>query len=136
MKLVMTMLVHDDADLLDAQIAFHLNVGVDFVVAADRGSTDGSGDVLESYVRAGYVRQAPAGDTDDSATRAALARLALDELDADWLIDSEPAEFWLPRAESIKDVLVAIPPRYGVVQGLVRTFLPRPRTTGPSSQSA
>ena len=127
MKLVMTMLVHDDADLLDAQIAFHLNVGVDIVVAADRGSTDGSGDVLESYVRAGYVRQAPTtADADDSATRATLARLALDEHDADWLIDSEPAEFWLPRAESITDVLVAIPPRYGVVQGLVRTFLPRP----------
>ena len=55
-----------------------------------------------------------------------MARLAVDERGADWLIDSEPYEFWMPRAESIKDVLVAIPPRYGVVQGLVRTFLPRP----------
>ena len=32
----------------------------------------------------------------------------------------------MPRGESIKDILVAIPPRYGIVQSLVRVFLPRP----------
>lgn len=42
--------------------------------------------------------------------------------DADWIIDAKPGEFWWPRAESLKDVLAPIPPRYTIVQALVREF--------------
>ena len=35
MRLVMTLLARDEADVVDAQIAFHLHAGVDFVVATD-----------------------------------------------------------------------------------------------------
>ena len=41
---------------------------------------------------------------------------------ADWVIDALPGEFWWPRAESLKDVLAPIPPRYTIVQALVREF--------------
>jgi hypothetical protein len=42
--------------------------------------------------------------------------------DADWIIDAKAGEFWWPRAESLKDVLAPIPPRYTIVQALVREF--------------
>lgn len=45
-----------------------------------------------------------------------------DDAGADWIIDARPGEFWWPRAESLKDVLAPIPPRYTVVQALVREF--------------
>ena len=53
MKLVMTLLARDEADIVDAQIAFHLHAGVDFVVATDNRSEDGTTEILERYERAG-----------------------------------------------------------------------------------
>src|SRR5205807_1918584 len=55
MKLVMTLRTRDEADVVDAQIAFHLNAGVDFVVATDHRSQDGTVEILESYAREGHL---------------------------------------------------------------------------------
>src|SRR5262245_28810418 len=128
MKLVMTLLARDEADILDAQIKFHLNAGVDFVIATDNRSQDGTAEILESYVKAGqlhliredgeYLRQA------DWITR--MGRLAASDFGADWVIHSDADEFWWPRGDSLKDVLASIPSRYGVVRALLRHFVPRP----------
>ena len=53
MKLVMTLLVRDEADIVDAQIAYHLHAGVDFVVATDNRSVDATTEILERYARDG-----------------------------------------------------------------------------------
>ena len=55
MKLVMTLLCHDEADIVDAQIAFHLNAGVDFVSATDNASVDGTSEILRSYEGDGFL---------------------------------------------------------------------------------
>ena len=61
-----------------------------------------------------------------------MAQLAVDEHGADWVIVSEADEFRDATWESIKDILVAIPPRYGIVQSLARVFLPCPDDGRPS----
>ena len=53
MKLVMTLLVRDEADIVDAQIAFHLDAGIDYVVATDNRSQDGTTEILERYEQEG-----------------------------------------------------------------------------------
>ena len=53
MKLVMTLLARDEADVVDAQIAFHLHAGVDFVVATDNRSTTATTEIFERYEREG-----------------------------------------------------------------------------------
>ncbi len=59
MKLVQTLLVRDEADIVDTQIAYHLNAGVDFVIATDHESRDGTTEILESYARDGHLRRIP-----------------------------------------------------------------------------
>ena len=126
MKIVMLLVARDDADVVDAQIAFHLSLGVEYVFATDHASTDGTADVLESYRRDGVLRRVTeSGEPRDSSWRAAMAELAIDE-GADWILDAEVDEFWMPRAENFREVLAAMPKRYGIVQGLVRVFPPRP----------
>jgi glycosyltransferase involved in cell wall biosynthesis len=47
MQLALTLLAKNEADVIDANIAYHLGAGVDFVVATDNGSTDGTLEILE-----------------------------------------------------------------------------------------
>jgi hypothetical protein len=128
MKLVMTLRARDEADVLDAQIAYHLNAGVDFIIAIDHLSTDGTRDILKSYERDGYVRLLCEEQEEmleaDWATR--MSRLASSEHGADWVISSDADEFWWPRGASLKEVLASVPERYGVVRALLRQFVPRP----------
>jgi hypothetical protein len=128
MKLVLTLLARDEADIVDAQIKFHLNAGVDFVIATDNLSEDGTTEILESYAKSGqlhliredseYLKQA------EWITR--MGRLAATDFGADWVIHSDADEFWWPRGDSLKDVLASIPKRYGIVRALLRHFVPRP----------
>jgi hypothetical protein len=128
MKLVMTVRTRDEADVIDAQIAFHLNAGVDFVVATDHRSTDGTVDILETYARRGYlhlIREEGAG-MDEGAWATRMSRLAATEFEADWIVPSDADEFWWPRGGSLKEVLSSVPERYGIVRALLRQFVPRP----------
>ncbi len=132
MKLVMTLLARDEADVVDAQIAFHLHAGVDFVIATDNASTDGTTEILERWERGGHLRliREPGQDMrqDEWVTR--MARLAATEHGADWVINADADEFWWPRSGSLKDVLATVPRRYGIVRGCWRHFLPRPDDGG------
>ena len=128
MKLVMTLLARDEADVIEAWLAFHLNAGADFVVATDNRSEDGTTDVLERYAREGHVHlMREAGEDlrqNEWVTR--MARLAATDFGADWVINSDADEFWWPRGASLGDVLAAVPPRYGTVGAFLRTFNPPP----------
>jgi Glycosyl transferase family 2 len=128
MKLVLTVLARDEADVIDAQIAFHLNAGVDFVVATDNNSQDGTTEILESYAREGVLHliHEPAEGLRQGEWVTRMARLAAAEFGADWVINSDADEFWWPRGGSLKDVLAAVPEEFGIVRAFWRSFVPRP----------
>lgn len=127
-KLAMTLVVRDEADVIDAQLAFHLNAGVDLVLATDHLSSDGTTEILEGYARDGYVRLFRESERWNRQGRwtTRMARLAATEHGVDWVLLSDGDEFWWPRGGSLKDVLGAIPPDLGVLHAPSRTFVPRP----------
>jgi hypothetical protein len=128
MKLVMTLRARDEADVVDSQIAFHLGAGVDFVVATDHLSQDGTTEILEGYARNGHLHliRAESNDMDEGGWATRMSRVAASEFGADWVVPSDADEFWWPRGGSLKEVLGSVPPRYGVVRALLRHFVPRP----------
>jgi hypothetical protein len=127
MKLVMTLVVRDEADIIDKHLAYHLGAGVDFMIATDHRSQDGTTEILESYARAGvlYLIREEGEFVRQGAWQTQMARLAATEHGADWVINSDADEFWWPRGPSLKEVLDAVPRRYGAACGLVRNFIPR-----------
>ena len=131
MKLVVTLLTRDQADTVDAVVAYHLYAGADLVIATDHRSEDGTTEILESYERDGVLRliRERGEELRTQEWRTRMAQLAAD-LGADWVIGCDGDEFWWPRAGTLKQALSAVPPRFGVVEGGWRFFLPRPE--GPS----
>jgi hypothetical protein len=128
MKIVMTLLVRDEADIVDAQIAYHLNAGVDLVVATDNRSEDGSTDILERYAREGHlhlIREA-GDDLRQSEWVTRMARLAATELGADWILNTDADEFWWPPGGDFRELFSAVPDHFGVIRGAWRNFVPRP----------
>jgi Glycosyl transferase family 2 len=125
-KLVMTLRARDERDVVDAQIAFHLNAGVDFIIATDHRSRDGTDEVLERYAREGYLHLIRQEGEERGDWITPMARLAASEFGADWVINSDADEFWWPRGASLREVLASVPERYGMVRALLRQFVPRP----------
>ncbi|HUF01278.1 MAG TPA: glycosyltransferase family 2 protein, partial [Gaiellaceae bacterium] len=128
MKLAMTLLARDEADVVDAQIAFHLHAGIDVVVATDNRSEDGTTEILERYERQGVLHliREDGEDLRQSEWVTRMARLAATELGADWVLNADADEFWWPRSGSFEEILASVPLRFGSVRGAWRNFVPRP----------
>lgn len=124
----MTIVVRDEADILDANLAFHLNAGVDLVIAADDTSSDGTTEILEAYAREGFVHliRQTGNEVLQMQWTTEMARSAATDFGADWVINADADEFWWPRGGDLKDVLRAVPARFGIVCAMWRNFAPRP----------
>jgi hypothetical protein len=128
MRLAMTLLVRDAADIIETNLRYHHAQGVDFFVVADNGSADGTVAVLERYERPGLVRLEHLPGSVNLAWaegRTMIARLT-HELGADWVIHNDADEFWWPLTGDLKQTLTAIPERFGMVIAPRTEFVPRP----------
>jgi hypothetical protein len=128
MRLVMTLLVRDEEDIVEDNLRYHLAQGVDFFLVTDNASTDSTPEILERFAAKGLLRvlyeEQETWNQEEWVTR--MARLAAAEHGADWVINNDADEFWWPRVGTLKEVFAAVPEQYGAVMGARVNFIPRP----------
>jgi len=94
-KIVLAVCPYDQGDILHDFIEWHLHLGIDLVLVQDFGSTDGSRAQLDQLARQGQVALVPLPTRDMTKHKVgdALAELARDKYQADWIILCDADEF-------------------------------------------
>jgi hypothetical protein len=126
MTLILTLVVRDEAEILEANLEYHFAQGVDFAIVTDHGSHDSTPEILRAYEQRGLVRVLRVEGVQHHQSRRVtrMARLAAIEYSADWVINGDADEFWWPAAGSLADVFAAIPECYGQIVAPRNNFVP------------
>ena len=127
MKIVMTLLVRDEQDIVRANIEFHRAMGVDFFIATDNKSVDATAEILKEYERAGLLHYIYEGTDDYNQTEwvTRMARMAATKFDATWVINNDADEFWWPvNYPDLRAELAALPQEVVIVEAGRYNFVP------------
>lgn len=130
----MTLMVRDEADIVGAMLEHHRAQGIDHVIVTDNASIDGTLDVLRSFERDGFVTiwHDPEHRKQQWQTVTRMARHAATELGADWVLNADADEFWVPRgdAATIRTALESVPAEVNVFQAPVVNLTGAPAVSG------
>jgi len=132
-KIVLLVLPSNQGDILKDWIEWHLDLGVDLILAEDVGSSDNTHEVLESFAKAGRVQWSVVPEKNRSKYRAEemLAKMAIDHHKADWIIMSDVDEFLCPQGQELRRLL-----RRAAAKSVTAISVPCFNVTGPAFESA
>ena len=116
-KIVMTLLVRDEEDIIESNLRFHYAQGVEFFIVMDHQSRDRTPEIVKEFCHQGIAelihQPDPGYRQADWVTW--MARHAASEHGADWVINNDADEFWWPLDGTLSSSLAGVPARYGAV---------------------
>jgi hypothetical protein len=131
-KIVMTLLVRNEEDIIEDNLVYHLNQGVDFVIVTDNRSRDRTRDLVRPFERWGVARLLRERRDNYMQPKwvSRMANLAHDEHRADWVVHNDADEFWWPEHGDLRAAFAGVPAPYGVVAAPRVNFRPTPDPIG------
>src|SRR5688572_7283193 len=127
-RIVLITMPYDQVDIVEDFLDWHLDLGIDLILALDGGSTDGTREALERYASTGRVVWFPLPERDMTKYSIAdeLAAMARDRYQADWIIYADVDEFVCTHGKSLRGVLAE-----SDRDGVTLLDVPRRTMTGP-----
>jgi hypothetical protein len=126
MRIVITLLVRDEQEIIEDNLNYHFARGVDHAIVTDNCSSDSTPDILARYERQGRVTiiNEPEDNYDQSRWVTRMARMAATDLEADWVIHADADEFFWPKSGDLEAALAGVPDDVGVLCVGRSNFLP------------
>lgn len=124
-RLVMTLLVKNEEELLAENIEYHHAQGVDAFIITDNNSTDRTPQIIEHYRQKGWVVEVIRETATDYSQKQWVDRmvmLAMTRHKADWVINADADEFWYSPHHDLKHELSQT--HANVLQCSIRNVLP------------
>jgi hypothetical protein len=102
-RLIGTMMVRDEIDIVAAMIEHHLAQGVELLIVTDNASVDGTTELLEQYAATGRVElhHDPVHQKQQTTVVTGMARRARTAHRADWVLNLDADEFQIPLDRSL-----------------------------------
>jgi len=103
--LVMTILVRDEIDIIKDNLDHHLNYNVDFIIATDNGSVDGTREILLDYEKQGILKliDEPIQDYSQSKWVNRMGHMAFNDYKATHMFHIDADEFWYAKSGSLTE---------------------------------
>lgn len=134
MKIVMTLMIRDEVDVIAAMLEHHRAQGVDHVLVTDNASVDGTTEVLERYEESGLVTLWHDAEhrKQQWSVVTKMARYAATDLGADWVINADADEFFVATdgIRTVRDVLAEVPSGIPYITASVVNLTGRPARDG------
>ena len=126
MKLVMTLIVRDEEDIISANIEYHYAMGVDHFIVLSHCSKDTTPQRLMKYADLGILELVHSEDKHFQQSKWAteLAHKAYRDYKADWVINNDADEFWCPHTGNLKDSFELVPSGCSTLTVNRTNFLP------------
>jgi len=124
----MTFLVRNEDDIIEENLLYHKAMGVDYFVVTDHKSTDDTTEILLKYRDKGWIdlRFVDTDTYDQSTWVTEMARIAYTEHAADWVINNDADEFWVPATGTLKEYFEKLPSDVGSLHANRLDFHYRP----------
>ncbi len=107
-KLIMTLLVKDEGDILEENLIFHKAMGVDGFIVTNNNSSDNTAKIISQYHKLGWVLEVINEDATDYSQIEwvdRMIKLAKNKYKADWIINADADEFWTSAQGNLKSTL-------------------------------
>lgn len=104
-KLIMTLVVRNEEDIIEQNIRFHCAMGVDGVIVISHNSTDNTNVILEKLKSEGLVLEIIEKTTPNhqhSIWVNEMVKIAKNKYGADWIINADADEFYYSNSLNLK----------------------------------
>jgi len=109
-RLIMTLLVKNEEDMLEDNLIFHKAMGVDGFIVTDNNSSDRTPEIIRKYKEIGWILNAidePGENYEQKKWVDRMIWIAKRRFQADWVINADADEFWYVPSGDLKTELVA-----------------------------
>ena len=105
-RLIMTLLVKNEAEKLEHNLIFHHAMGVDGFIVTDNNSTDDTMNIIRHYQQKGWILdviEEPSTGYEQKQWVDRMVMMACERHKADWVINADADEFWYAPQGNLKD---------------------------------